>query len=156
MGFQEYRKFKRLSGWSQTSEECECPARRRAPIKTYRVALIREPHQPVKGQVIVCARSPRNSPSKVNRERRIQPSPPALFKEITELCGLGNDNKKKCWKKIVHRRRQMDRQVPRSRAPGPLISAPPQQQPVREEDSAAWEDAGSSRHGISPWFPLCN
>lgn len=100
MGFQEYRKFKRLSGWSQTSEECVCPARRRASIKTYRVALIREPHQPVKGQVIVCARSPRNSPSKVNREWWIPPSPPALFKEITELCGLGNDNKKNAGRRL--------------------------------------------------------
>lgn len=93
MGFQEYRKFKRLSGWSQTSEECVRPRRRRASIKTYQVALIREPHQPVKGQVIVCARSLRNSPSKVNCELWVQPSPPTLFKENTELCGLGRKKK---------------------------------------------------------------
>lgn len=72
-----------------------CSKRRRVSIKTYQVALIRESHRPAKGQVIVCARSLSNAPPKLTESSGFNPPLQPLFKQSTELCGLGRKEKKK-------------------------------------------------------------
>lgn len=66
MGFQNIVSSKGCQVGARHLRNVYAPKRKRASIKAYQVALIREPHQSVKGQVIMCARSLRKDPSKVN------------------------------------------------------------------------------------------
>lgn len=66
MGFQNIGSSKGCQFGARHLRNVHAPKRRHASIKTYQVALIRELHQPVKGQVIMCAGTLRKSPSKVN------------------------------------------------------------------------------------------
>lgn len=89
MGFQSVGSSKGCQVGARHARNVCAPKKRHASIKTYQVALIRESHRPVMGQVIVCARSLRNGPSKVHWDQWVQPSSFALFKQSTGLLGLG-------------------------------------------------------------------
>lgn len=69
MGFQNVGSSKGRQLGARHPRNVRAPQKRRVSIKMYQVALIREPHRLLTGQVIVCARSLRNGPSNVNRER---------------------------------------------------------------------------------------
>lgn len=66
MGFQNTRSSKGCQVGARQLRNVRGPQKRGAAISVYQVALIREPHRPVRGQVIMCARLLRIGPSKVN------------------------------------------------------------------------------------------
>lgn len=100
MGFPNIGSSKGCQFGARHLRNVHAPRRRRASIKTYQVALIRALHQPVKGQVIICARSLRKSPSKVNWEQWAQSSPPTLAQTKRRTLWFGGGEK--YWKKVLY------------------------------------------------------
>lgn len=89
MGFQDVGSSKGCQVGARQLRNVRAPEKRRASISPYQVALIREPHRPAKGQLIVCARSLRNGPSDGTESCEFNPPLHPLFKQSTELLGLG-------------------------------------------------------------------
>ena len=150
-GLSEYRKFKRLSGWSQTSQECACPQEEAVhPLRHIRRPLSERPIGQPKDRLLCMPGCSETAPPKLTESSRLNP-PLQLGSKKHRTLQFGQEEKH--WMKILPCSKatgSISHKDSNSWAPGFYTTS--MTAFWRRRLSAIRKNPSLSRHTILPWF----